>query len=120
MREPVSEKKRADIVIVTKCPKKMSPLDYRVLSKSMNLYPFQELYFTTYTYSSLQAVFPNEANATTIGLRDLKHYNILLITGIALPEHLEKDLLTYVKKKHLFKLTFPDHHAFTNLSLIHI
>lgn len=120
LREPVSEKKRADIVIVTKCPKKMSPLDYRVLSKSMNLYPFQELYFTTYTYSSLQAVFPNEANATTIGLRDLKHYNILLITGIALPEHLEKDLLTYVKKKHLFKLIFPDHHAFTNSDIENI
>ena len=45
LREPLSGKNRADIVIVTKCPKELKPIDYRVLSKTMNLYPFQELFF---------------------------------------------------------------------------
>lgn len=44
LREPLSGKIRADIVIVTKCPKELNPIDYRVLSKTMNLYPFQELF----------------------------------------------------------------------------
>ena len=33
LREPLSGKNRADIVIVTKCPKELNPIDYRVLSK---------------------------------------------------------------------------------------
>lgn len=39
LREPLSGKHRADIVIITKCPKSLNPIDYRVLSKAMELYP---------------------------------------------------------------------------------
>ena len=37
LREPHKAKIRADIVIVTKCPKTLNPIDYRVLSKKMIL-----------------------------------------------------------------------------------
>ena len=40
LREPVSGKDRADIVIVTKCPKTLTPMEFRVLTKQMNLYPY--------------------------------------------------------------------------------
>lgn len=39
MREPENGKSRAHIVIVTKCPKDITPMDLRVLSKQMELYP---------------------------------------------------------------------------------
>ena len=45
LREPLSGKNRADIVIVTKCPKGMKPMEYRVITKAMNLYPYQKLFF---------------------------------------------------------------------------
>ena len=57
MREPENGKSRAHIVIVTKCPKDITPMDLRVLSKQMELYPYQQLYFTTLTYGKLHPLF---------------------------------------------------------------
>lgn len=37
LREPMKGKDRADIVIVTKCPKDLKPMEYRVITKAMNL-----------------------------------------------------------------------------------
>ena len=45
LREPKSGKDRADIVIITKCPPDLKPVDYRVLTKAMNLFPYQEVVF---------------------------------------------------------------------------
>lgn len=39
LREPLSGKNRADIVIITKCPKDLKPMEFRVLTKAMDLYP---------------------------------------------------------------------------------
>ena len=57
LREPVSGKRRADIVIVTKCPKDLKPMEYRVLTKALDLFPYQGLYFTTINYRAPQYVF---------------------------------------------------------------
>lgn len=43
LREPQSGKSRADIVIITKCPKDLKPMEFRVLTKALNLYPYQKL-----------------------------------------------------------------------------
>ena len=50
LREPLSGKNRADIVIITKCPKNLKPMEFRVITKAMALYPYQHLYFTTLVY----------------------------------------------------------------------
>ena len=97
LREPLSGKNRADIVIVTKCPKELNPIDYRVLNKAMNLYPFQELFFTTLEYCDLVPVFDDVANEKTIPLTDIHNKNVLLLTGIALPKQMEVDLSQYVE-----------------------
>ncbi|AWX06554.1 tetraacyldisaccharide 4'-kinase [Prevotella intermedia] len=112
LREPLSGKNRADIVIVTKCPKELNPIDYRVLNKAMNLYPFQELFFTTLEYCDLVPVFDDVANEKTIPLTDIHNKNVLLLTGIALPKQLEVDLSQYVEASRVQSLAFPDHHSF--------
>jgi hypothetical protein len=43
MREPENGKNRAHIVMVTICPRDITPMDLRVLSKQMELYPYQKL-----------------------------------------------------------------------------
>ena len=43
LREPQKGKSRADIVIITKCPKDLKPMEYRVIIKAMDLYPYQQL-----------------------------------------------------------------------------
>ena len=39
LREPKEGKSRADFVIITKCPQDLKPMEYRVLTKAMDLYP---------------------------------------------------------------------------------
>ena len=112
LREPLKGKDRADIVIVTKCPKDLKPMEYRVLTKQMRLFPYQRLYFTTLDYEPLKSVFPStQATPSTLNnLEDLSDQNVLLLTGIASPKQLQHDLSPHVASLH--PLTFGDHHAF--------
>ena len=54
LREPLEGKRRADVVIITKCPPDLKPMEIRVLTKAMGLYPYQDLYFTTLQYQPLK------------------------------------------------------------------
>ena len=109
MREPENGKSRAHIVIVTKCPKDITPMDLRVLSKQMELYPYQQLYFTTLAYGKLHPLF-TAGNA--VSLKEIeKDKHILLVTGIASPAKLIQDLSPY--NEHIESLAFSDHHDFT-------
>ena len=107
LREPMNGKDRADIVIVTKCPKDLKPMEFRVITKAMSLYPYQQLFFTTLVYDELKPVFAGNKQALT--LSQLKDRNVLLLTGIASPEQLEHDLSPLT---HLTPLAFNDHHQF--------
>lgn len=111
LREPLTAKNRADIVIVTKCPNELKPMEYRVITKTMNLFPYQQLYFSTLEYESPKPVFKecqklgNDSSAVLMGC------NVLLLTGIASPRQLIDDLRPQVKS--LTPLTFSDHHDFS-------
>ena len=109
LREPLKGKDRADIVIVTKCPKDLKPMEYRVITKAMNLYPYQQLYFSTLDYEELQPVFKDTKELKS--KKDLKTQNILLLTGIASPRQMNEDLKPNVKS--ITPLTFSDHHSFS-------
>ena len=110
LREPLSGKHRADIVIITKCPNTLNPIDYRVLSKAMELYPFQQLYFTKLEYCPLEPIFHK---GLSIPLTEIRGKNVLLLTGIASPRQLETDINAYTGNNALTMLSFPDHHSFT-------
>ncbi len=107
LREPLSGKNRADIVIVTKCPKDLKPMEFRVLTKAMDLFPFQKLYFTCIDYGD-PAVMDGDK---TLPMDALKDQHVLLLTGIASPKQMEHDLRPVVKQ--LYSLPFGDHHQFT-------
>ena len=109
LREPLNGKNRADIVIVTKCPKNLKPMEYRVVTKAMNLYPYQRLYFTTLEYGELKPLF-HRGGTNIPMLNSLKDTHVLLLTGIASPEQMVHDLSPYTD--HLQPLTFADHHQF--------
>ena len=108
LREPLNGKDRADVVIVTKCPKDLKPMEYRVLTRAMNVYPYQQLYFTTLEYDEFCPVFSKAGNVPQLSA--LKDINVMLLTGIASPQQIEHDLAPYTS--HLTPLTFPDHHQF--------
>ncbi len=112
LREPVKSKNRADIVIITKCPKNLKPMEFRVITKAMNLYPYQQLYFSTYDYDTPRLVFPDCQEPAEIpsDIESLKGKHILLLTGIASPEQMKLDLEPYVTS--ILPLVFADHHHF--------
>ena len=115
LREPLSGKNRADIVIVTKCPHDLKPMEFRVITKAMNLFPFQRLYFTCLDYRNITPVFGSgEQSLDSIG----KDCHILLLTGIASPQQMIEDLSP--RCPHITPLTFGDHHTFTSSDVARI
>ena len=117
LREPLKGKDRADIVIVTKCPKDLKPMDFRVLTKQMNLYPYQQLFFTTLEYGQMKPVFPT-AKDSRLSLEDLKDTHVLLLTGIASPKQIYYDVKPHAKG--INSLAYGDHHAFKQKDVHHI
>ena len=122
LREPLKGKNRADIVIVTKCPKNLKPMEYRVITKAMDLYPYQQLYFTTLEYGRLTPIFPKAGKpgkSGNTGTPDsLSTCNVLLLTGVASPRQIKEDLAPLAS--HITHLSFPDHHAFRSKDVARI
>ena len=108
LREPRSGKSRADIVIVTKCPRDLKPMEFRVITKTMNLFPYQKLFFSTLKYDNLKPVYCGEDRKLST-LTERTH--VLLLTGIASPRQMIVDLEPYTK--NITPLTFRDHHQFS-------
>jgi tetraacyldisaccharide 4'-kinase len=75
----------------------------------MDLYPYQQIFFTTLEYGALTPVF--EEADSQVSLEKLKGHHVLLLTGIASPRQMQEDLTPKVSK--LSMLSFPDHHAFS-------
>ena len=96
LREHQSGKKRADIVIVTKCPTYLTPMDMRGIERSLALQSWQKLFFSTLQYPD---------SWDDIG------ENPLLVTGIAAPRQMEYDLKKHIPRFDI--MAFPDHHAFS-------
>ncbi|MDE7437483.1 MAG: tetraacyldisaccharide 4'-kinase [Muribaculaceae bacterium] len=115
LRESMHQINRADMVIVTKCPRDITPLDFRLVQKKLDLMSFQKLYFSRYIYGGLLPVFPDD-DPYGVSLGSLtSHDTVLLVTGIANPRGFVRYFRSYpfkVKVHH-----FPDHHNFSRYDL---
>ena len=116
LREPVKSKDRADIVIITKCPTDMKPMEYRVITKAMSLYPYQQLFFSTHEYEPLRPAFQN--NQTNRSIQSLQNHHVLLLSGIASPEQMLIDLQE--RAGQITPLSFSDHHNFSKKDIMQI
>lgn len=108
LREPLKAKDKAQIVIVTKCPKDITPMELRVITMNLSLYPYQTLFFSYMEYGELQPVFPN---AKKLSDEHLKESTALSLTGIASPTTFEE----YVRSMTagIKTINFSDHHKLT-------
>lgn len=112
LREYKSGAKRAQIIIVTKCPK-LSAKEKLKIKEQLKPKPYQKVFFSEIKYSSL--VFGKKE----ISLSSFKNSSFVLVTGIANP----KPLVSYLKKNQKMDfehLQYPDHHNFTNKDIQHI
>lgn len=113
LREPISALKRADYIIVTKCPQNLQPIERRILSKHLRIKPYQQLFFTTLKYGAIRGLF-----AQTPRTEPREDAGILCITGIAQPAPYIQYLKTF--SPHITELRYPDHHHFTQKDILHI
>lgn len=111
LRESIGNMRRADIILITKSPEDISPIQRRIIVKEVNKAPYQNLYFTTFIYKPAIPVFTDEQEKTPEKLLSGKEGNgIVLVTGIANPqpfrEYLENNF------EEIIHLSFPDHYTF--------
>lgn len=106
----------ASDIIVTKCPDDLLPLDYRIVEHYLNPYPFQGLYFTSFSYASILPIFNKKLNS--IPLNSLKDKAILLVTGVAAPKPLVDKISEYTQ--NIITLQFADHHQFSEKDMLNI
>ena len=113
LREKKEGAKRAQIIIVTKCPDKLSEEEQFEISKKLKPELNQTVFFTKIKYDTAVVGAKSE-----IDVSDLKQYKVLLVTGIANP----KPLLDFLSDKEVdFKhLKFPDHHDFSATDMARI
>ncbi len=107
LREPRNGMKRADIIIVTKCPDDLNNLVQKTYADKINLLPHQQIFFSGVKYGNLIAINDH----SLIAINSLKEYDVLLVTGIANPE----PVLNFLKSvcNDVSSLSFADHHPFT-------
>lgn len=106
LREFRQGKKRADILIVSKCPSSISETERNEIRQKVNPSSTQKLFFTTVKYGEFKPVFSTKENFK------LENRDIIAITGIAKSRPFITHLET--QNKVLKHFNFPDHHRFTN------
>ena len=112
LREQPFEKKRANIILVTKCPERIKPIDRRLVVKDLTLYPFQHLYFTHLKDEMPRPIFNSVQKVMTRDeIKNMKPH-VLMIAGIANPRSFKKFVRNY--STHITDLVYPDHYTFTN------
>lgn len=115
LRESANEKDRANIIIVSKSPENMTPIDRRIIVKELDLLPFQSLYFTSLDYGNLEPVFKDDAINIINDEWAKENFSILLVTGIANPKPLKEYLETF--SDNVEEVQFPDHYSFATKDL---
>ena len=116
LREPKSSLLRAHIIIVTKCPADIKPIDYRIVAKHLELRPYQRLYFTSFAYGDLKSLGEEKQTRALSTLTRQTH--IILVTGIASAAPLVDKLREYTDC--ITHLEFGDHHDFSRAEVQNI
>lgn len=111
---------RADIVVVSKCPETIRPIDYRTTVTGLNLYPYptQALYFSRYSYMPLEPVFPDVAMAVPFLDYLTSSDSILVVAGIGNPKPFVRKIKSYQARVKVD--VYPDHHNYTKKDIDHI
>lgn len=117
LREPISQTKRADIIIVSKCPDNLKPIDERILYNRLNTKPFQTLFFTNIKYNDYKPTFADFSGSIET-LTPKKDSTVVLVTGIANPSPLIKQLKEEVKT--VIVLSYSDHHNYSSSDIAQI
>lgn len=104
LRDLPSQIRRANIVIITKTPQNIKPIERRLVVKNLKLLPYQSLFFTSMVHDVSAAVFPEAALWRQPGR------NVAVMSGIGNPG----PFVSAMKERHnvVATYTFKDHYVY--------
>ena len=113
LREWRSAYRRADVLIVSKCPLTLTEADRQRFIDALQPLPHQRLFFSYYAYGQPYYIF---------NPRYVAHLppdcDVLLISAIARTDYLKKHLESRVNE--VFSLEYEDHHEFKPFEIGHL
>lgn len=113
LREPKIGAKRADVLMVTKCPNSISESNKLDIIDKLKPLDNQHVFFSSINYSETIKNSIEEKK-----LYDIKNTEFTLVTGIANPKPLVEFLNAEgFKFEHL---NFKDHHEFSDKDIVHL
>ena len=105
LREFRSARRQAGIVIVTKSPARLNPIEKHNIINDLKLENYQKVFFSYLRYGALQTL---DGRVVDIDLHHLD--NVLAVTGIAHPEPMLEEIKRSCKVQHQ---CYADHHRYT-------
>jgi len=111
LREPKKGAKRANIIVVTKCPNRITEAEKNTIIKKLNPLKTQHVFFSHIKYSDSVLNETEDLQLTSLP-------NFKLVTGIANPN----TLIDFLKESQLdFQhLNFKDHHVFSDAEIANL
>jgi len=105
LRDQRSSARRAEIIVVTKCPPALDPQEKERLKRELNPAPGQQLFFTCIAYGQPYHILSQEPATMD------EQTEVLLITGIANPRPLQQYL--EARQPSYSMMHYGDHHIFS-------
>ena len=112
LREPIQNRKRAEIIVISKCPSDLSKTEKEKIIRRIKPYKHQSLFFSYLDYGNLISLNTKEE-------KELPSINaetsVFLLTGIANPSPLVNKLKSY--STTIIHHDYPDHHTFSTKNI---
>lgn len=105
LRDFKGQLRRANFIVVTKCPQDINPLEMRIVNSNLGLFPYQSLHFTIFKEGRIAPLFPDMAAGTV-------PYScpVIAMAGIGNPDPFVNSLAG--RYNIVNTLIFSDHHPY--------
>ncbi len=117
LRDSPSSYKRAEVIVVTKCPEDLSEEGRRAIAQEINPRSHQQLFFSAIRYGQPYHITRGVSGAKDAGAPVMstavidEQVEVLLVTGIANPAPLKQWLDEH--SKTYYEIAYGDHHIFS-------
>lgn len=113
LREPFHNRKRADVLVISKCPESLSEIEMQEIRKRVDPFKHQRLFFSYLKYGDIISVNSGKDEPLSVITAQT---TVFLVTGIANPIPLLNKLKTFTG--HIIHYNYPDHHVFSIKNII--
>jgi len=113
LRDNKQEAHRANIIVITKSPKNIRPIEKSIWRQNLKIKPYQDIFFTTIKYDNIINVFESSNKNNK---EYFKNFHILVFSGIA-NQHYFTNHVKQEINKNITILKFKDHKNYSQADI---